>query len=113
MHVGMWGLAAIVTVIASWLMYRYLAPQSWKEWTRVGVLQAFIIAFYAEMYGFPLTIYFLARFFGLDLAWAKGGNPWAHRPAGCICPGGLEPPAQSRARRTDGRKETKPSARCR
>ena len=45
MHVGMWGLAAIVTVIASWLMYRYLAPQSWKEWTRAGVLQAFIIAF--------------------------------------------------------------------
>ncbi len=77
MHVGMWGLAAIVTVIASWLMYRYLAPQSWKEWTRAGVLQAFLIAFYAEMYGFPLTIYFLARFFGLDLAWTKGGNLWA------------------------------------
>jgi len=77
MHVGTWGLAAIVIVIASWLMYRYLAPQSWKEWTRAGVLQAFIIAFYAEMYGFPLTIYFLARFFGLDLAWTNGGNLWA------------------------------------
>ena len=77
MHVGMWGLAAIVIVIASWLMYRYLAPQSWKEWTRTGVLQAFIIAFYAEMYGFPLTIYFLARFFGLDVAWTQGGNLWA------------------------------------
>lgn len=77
MHVGMWGLAAIVIVIASWLMYRYLAPDSWKEWTRVGVLQAFIVAFYAEMYGFPLTIYFLARFFGLDVAWVEGGNLWA------------------------------------
>ena len=77
MHVGMWGLAVIVTVIASWLMYRYLAPQSWKEWSRAGVLQAFIIAFYAEMYGFPLTIYLLARFFGLDVAWTDGGNLWA------------------------------------
>lgn len=77
MHVGMWGLAAIVVVVVSWLMYRYLAPGSWKEWTRAGVLQAFIIAFYAEMYGFPLTIYFLARFFGLDLAWTEGGNLWA------------------------------------
>ena len=38
----------IVIVIVSWLMYRYLAPQSWKEWSRAGVLQAFIIAFYAE-----------------------------------------------------------------
>lgn len=77
MHVGTWGIAAIVIVIVSWLMYRYLAPDNWKEWTRAGVLQAFIIAFYAEMYGFPLTIYFLARFFGLDLAWSKGGNLWA------------------------------------
>lgn len=77
MHVGMWSLAVIVIVIASWLLYRYLAPQSWKEWTRAGVVQAFIIAFYAEMYGFPLTIYFLARYFGLDLEWGDGGNLWA------------------------------------
>ena len=77
MHVGTWGLAAIVIVLASWLMYRYLAPQSWKEWTHAGVLQAFIIAFYAEMYGFPLTIYFLARFVGLDVEWGEGGNLWA------------------------------------
>lgn len=76
MHVGMWGLAVIVTVIVSWLMYRYLAPQSWKEWSRAGVLQAFIIAFYAEMYGFPLTIYLLVRFFGFDVAWTNGGNLW-------------------------------------
>jgi len=77
MHVGMWGLAVIVIVIASWIMYRYLAPANWKEWTNAGVLQAFIIAFYAEMYGFPLTIYLLARIFGLDLAWTEGGNLWA------------------------------------
>lgn len=76
MHVGMWGLAAIVIAVLSWLLYRYLAPASWKEWTRAGVLQAFIIAFYAEMYGFPLTIYFLARFLGLDMQWTEGGNLW-------------------------------------
>lgn len=77
MHVGMWGAAVIMIVFVSWLLYRYFAPANWKEWTRVGVVQAFIIAFYAEMYGFPLTIYLLARFFGLDLAWADGGNLWA------------------------------------
>ncbi len=77
MHVGLWGMAAIAIVIASWLMYQYMAPDNWKEWTRAGVLQAFIIAFYAEMYGFPLTIYFLARYFGIDLAWTDGGNLWA------------------------------------
>lgn len=77
MHVGMWGLAVIVVVIVSWLFYRYFAPASWREWARAGVVQAFIIAFYAEMYGFPLTIYFLSRVFGLDLPWTKGGNLWA------------------------------------
>ena len=77
MHVGAWGLAAIVIVVVSWMAYRYLAPATWKKWSRVGALQAFIIAFYAEMYGFPLTIYFLARFAGVDLAWTDGGNLWA------------------------------------
>ena len=77
MHIGMWGVAVIMAAIVAWLLYRYLAPGSWKEWTRVGVLQAFVIAFYAEMYGFPLTIYFLARYFGVDLEWTDGGNLWA------------------------------------
>lgn len=65
-HSGAWGLAAIMIVVASWVLYRYLAPKTWREWASAGVVQAFIIALYAEMYGFPLTIYFLARFFGLD-----------------------------------------------
>jgi protein-S-isoprenylcysteine O-methyltransferase Ste14 len=40
------------------------------------VIQAFIIALYAEMYGFPLTIYLLVRFFGLDKA-DLNANLWS------------------------------------
>ena len=69
---ALWGAAAISIVLVSWVFYRYVAPRSWREWARAGIVQAFIIAFYAEMYGFPVTIYLLARLFGLDVS----GNMW-------------------------------------
>lgn len=72
---GNWGSAAIVIVVLSWAFYRHIAPKSWKEWGGAGLVQAFIIALYAEMYGFPLTIYLLAHVFGID---AHSGNLWSN-----------------------------------
>lgn len=75
-HSGAWGLAIIVIVLISWFFYRYFAPKNWREWAGAGVVQAFIIALYAEMYGFPLTIYLLVRFFGLDSEYVSA-NLWS------------------------------------
>jgi myo-inositol catabolism protein IolC/protein-S-isoprenylcysteine O-methyltransferase Ste14 len=75
-HSGVWALAVIMIVAASWVVYRYLAPKTWREWAGAGLVQAFIIALYAEMYGFPLTIYLLVRFFGLDRKYLNA-NLWS------------------------------------
>ncbi|MDS0243800.1 MULTISPECIES: isoprenylcysteine carboxylmethyltransferase family protein [unclassified Haloferax] len=75
-HSGAWALALIAIVVVSWLFYRYFAPQRWREWAGAGVVQAFIIALYAEMFGFPLTIYLLVRYFGLDRAYVSA-NLWS------------------------------------
>jgi methanethiol S-methyltransferase len=75
-HSGAWALALIMIVVASWLLYKYMAPKTWREWAGAGLVQAFIIALYAEMYGFPLTIYLLVRFFGLDRKYLNA-NLWS------------------------------------
>lgn len=71
-----WGFAAIMIVIASWVFYSYFAPRRWREWAGAGLVQAFIIALYAEMFGFPLTVYLLVRTFGLDRDYVSA-NLWS------------------------------------
>ena len=37
-HSGSWGIALIVIVVASWALYLYLAPKTWKEWAGAGLI---------------------------------------------------------------------------
>jgi hypothetical protein len=75
--VELWPYAIPEIVIASWILYYFLAPTSWRDWTGAGLVQAFIIALYAEMYGFPLTIYTLTSFLHLDIPLVhNSGHLW-------------------------------------
>jgi protein-S-isoprenylcysteine O-methyltransferase Ste14 len=74
----LWPYAILMIVLGSWSFYRFLAPASWREWAGAGLLQAFIIALYAEMYGFPLTIYFLTGVLPLEIPLVHySGHLWA------------------------------------
>lgn len=78
--------AIFMIIIASWILYGLAAPKRLRDWTGAGFVQAFIISLYAEMFGFPLTLYVVTRLFGWDAAWLGQRQPlWAtlfHIPVG-------------------------------
>ncbi len=63
---GDWGLVA--ASIAVFLVFFALIPvRLKKDWRSHGVYAAFVISLFAEMFGFPLSVYFLSGFLGMPL----------------------------------------------
>jgi len=61
---GNWTYFLIATFLFSLFTLALLMPRRRRDWRGAGVLQAFFISLFAEMFGFPLTIFILSSFFG-------------------------------------------------